>query len=98
VSAKSCTVTFEERGHRHEAKVDASSLYEAGALALKQWQSRRYIKGPSRRTFLEIEVAAPRKFRVRVEDLLAWLYSRPAKTKDEQQLKERLRYLLSEGR
>jgi hypothetical protein len=76
-----------ERGGWHEAKVDAESAYEATVLALKQWDARRYVKGPSRATVLAIEVAAPRVVRVRMADVLEWLYYRPSKTRAEDKRK-----------
>jgi hypothetical protein len=95
---RSCTVSFEERGQRHEAKVDAESVYEAAVFALKQWNSKRYIKAPGRSAILEIEVVSPRKFQVRMSAVLAWLYSTPGKTKVEHERKQRLRHLLAERR
>jgi hypothetical protein len=95
---RACTVSFERRGVRHEAKVDATTVYEAAVLALKQWDSRRYVSGPTREATFEIEVVAPRRFRVRYADVLDWLYRRPAKTRDEHERKQRLRALLAHQR
>lgn len=95
---RQCTVSFVERGIRYEAKVDAASIYEAAVLALKQWDAKRYMKGPHRETMLEIDVVAPKKFKVRTADIFAWLYSKPGKTPAERDLKQRLQFLLSEGR
>lgn len=95
---RACTVSFDARGVRYEAKVDAESTYEAAVLALKQWDARRYVKGPSRATVLAIEVAAPRVVRVRMADVLDWLYHRPSKTRAEHERKQRLRALLAHQR
>jgi hypothetical protein len=87
---RSCTVSFRERGQRYEAKVEAETVYEAAVLALKQWDAARFVNGPGKNAVLEVEVVAPRTFKVPMSDVLAWLYSRPARTKEEKERKQRL--------
>lgn len=97
MTVRACTVSFVERGKRHEAKVDAETAYEAAVLALKQFQSSRYIHGPSRHAVLEIEVVAPKRIQLKVGDALTWLYG-PGATDHENARKSRLRGLLADDR
>ena len=61
-------VTFRDHdGVRQEAKVDAETPFEAAALALKFWSTRQFVKGPSRRSVLEVEVSRPAHMIVEVK-------------------------------
>jgi hypothetical protein len=97
---RACTVSFTERGQRQTAHVDAETAYEACALALKFWSTRRFVKGPRRHASLEIEINAPARMliRLRVQDVLDWLYVKPAKNEAEKSRKDRLRALLNDDR
>jgi hypothetical protein len=98
---RACTVIFRDHhGFRQEAHVDAETAFEAAALALKFWSTRHFVKGPSRRAVLEVEVNRParRLVEVRVSTLLSWLYERKAKTPEEAARIERLRGLLADDR
>src|SRR5262249_55059854 len=95
---RSCTVSFIERGQRFEAKVDAETAYEAAALALKQFGHGRHARSPGRNAVLDIEVTAPRRIQLKVSDVLEWLYTRPARTPEQQERKKRLRGLLADER
>jgi hypothetical protein len=74
---RACTVSFIEQGKRYDAKVDAESVYEAACLALKQFRHNRSIKGPAKHAILEIQVEAPMRVKLKVGDVIAWLYSTP---------------------
>lgn len=93
-----CTVSFVERGQRHSARVDAESAHEACVLALKQFASSRYIKGPGRHAALDIEIDAPRHLTLKVNDVIEWLYNKPGKTPEERDKKKRLKDLLADDR
>ena len=98
MSYRACTVSFVERGAQHSVDVDAESVYEAAALALKAFRHRVYIKGPSRHAMLEIQVQAPTRVKVKVADVLEWLYQTPGRTAQQTELKKRLRDLLADDR
>jgi hypothetical protein len=97
---RACTVSFVERGQRHSAKVDAETVYEAACLALKAFHHMHYVKGPGRAATLEIETDKPARFlmELKVEDVLDWLYYRPARTPATKERKKRLRALLADDR
>jgi hypothetical protein len=97
---RECSVSFVERGVRHEARVDAETAFEAAALALKFWSTRTFVKGPSRRATLEVEVDRPARLlvEVKVERLLRWLYYDTPKSPHEAARIERLRGLLANDR
>lgn len=90
-----CTITFTERGCRHEAQVSARSTYEAVALALKQWRTQRYVKGPHRHSEVTITVGGLPYPTVRLEQVLDWLYSRESRDDETEQRKRELRALLA---
>jgi len=72
---RACTVTFRDHdGVRQEAKVDAETAFEAAALALKFRSTRHFVKGPSRRAVLEVEVYRPARRLVEAKEsqLLEW--------------------------
>jgi hypothetical protein len=98
LSHRPCTVSFVERGVRHEAKVDAESAYEAAVFALKQWRGKRFVKGPSRHAVLELSVVKLVMLKLKVSDVLSWLYEKPGKSPAEQMKKKQLRDLLADDR
>jgi hypothetical protein len=93
-------VSFVEHGQRHEAHVDAETAYEAAALALKFWSTRRFVKGPRRQATLEIEINRPARLLVHVQvgSVLDWLYVHKPKAGAEAARVERLRGLLADDR
>ncbi len=98
---RACTVTFRDSdGVLQTAKVDAESAFEAAALALKFWSTRHFVKGPGKRTVLEVEVERPARMIVSVKmtTLLDWLYKRKPKTPEEAARIHRLRGLLADDR
>src|SRR5258708_4271098 len=98
---RACTVTFRDRsGVRQVAHVDAETAFEATALALKFWSTRHFVKGPSRRAVLEVEVERParRLVEVKMSTLLAWLDERKPRTAEEAARIQRLRGLLADDR
>lgn len=95
---RACTVSFVEDGCRHVANVDAESAYEAAVLALKYFQHQRHIKGPHRHAILELEVSAPLRLKLKVSDVLAWLYKHPAATPAQRVRKQQLKNLLADDR
>jgi hypothetical protein len=101
VAFRECTVSFRDRhGISCETRVDAETAFEAAALALKFWGTRRYIAGPSRHTTLTIEINKParRLIEVKVAKLLDWLYVKTPKTPAEAVRVRRLRDLLADDR
>ena len=81
----------------HSVEVSAATLYEAAALALKEFRTRRefadYI-GSASKTTLRVRVKLPEVVQeLRVEDLESWLDS--AGKPKEVVLKTRLRELLA---
>ena len=95
---KACTVSFVERGSQHSVDVDAESAYEAAALALKAFRHKPYINGPRRQATLEIQVQAPTRIKLKVSQVLDWLYEKPGQTTAQAELKKRLRDLLADDR
>jgi hypothetical protein len=97
---RACTVSFVYHGQRHEARVDAETVYEAAALALKFFGTRRYMKGPRRGTVLTIETTRPAAFlaEVKVGVVLDWLYERPSQDEVTAARKVRLRGILADDR
>ena len=96
--ARACKVSFVELGAQHTAGVDAESAYEAAVLALKQFRHKPYVKGPGRYTVLEIQVEAPARIKLKVAEVLEWLYERPSQNARQKELKKRLRDLLADDR
>jgi hypothetical protein len=99
---RACVVSFVDRnGQKHTAEVDAETVYEAAALAIRSFESRRrYIKGPSRHATLEGEVNKPARLLVelKVQQVIDWLYVTPAKNDAEKTRKARLKGLLNDDR
>jgi hypothetical protein len=98
---RECVVSFRDRhGMLCETRVDAETAFEAAALALKFWNTRRYIEGPGRHATLLVEIRKPaqRLIEVKVTSLLNWLYVRAPKTAEEATRIRRLRDLLADDR
>jgi hypothetical protein len=98
---RECAVSFRDRhGILYETKVDAETAFEAAALALKFWSTRRFVKGPGRHTTLLIEINRPARLlvEVRVSRVLDWLYVKAPKTPTEGSRIKRLRDLLADDR
>jgi len=72
---KKCVVSFRDaEGVEHIAEVVASSLYEAGALALQQFRRGDWSREASLETgTLRVEVCESNFYNLRVEDLEQWL-------------------------
>ena len=90
--ACSVIVKLDERGSTHEVEVLAETAYEACVLALHKFGKNRLLRGPGRHSTLELTVVTPRHYKIKVGDVLDWLYKRPAKT---QEAKDRKKYLMS---
>ena len=74
-SSKKCLVSFvDEDGVKHMAEVVAESLYEASALALKQFRRSDWSREASFETgVLRVEVCESSVFSILITDLEAWL-------------------------
>lgn len=94
----SVIVKFEERGSTHEVEVLAESAYEACILALHKFGKNRFLRGPGRDAVLELTLMSPRQYKIKVADVLNWLYNKPAKTPDVSERKKYLKSVLAEGR
>lgn len=72
---KKCFISFTDTdGVEHVAEVQAESIYEASALALKQFRRTAWSQEASFETgMLRIEVRESSFFKVLVGDLEAWL-------------------------
>jgi hypothetical protein len=73
--SKRCVVTFRVgEGVEHIAEVVAASLYEAGALALRQFRCSDWSRLASFEVgTLRIEVCESTFYKIRVADLEKWL-------------------------
>jgi hypothetical protein len=73
--SKRCLVSFRDRdGVEHVAEVVAESVYEASALALKQFRRRDWSREASFETgVLRVEVCESSVFSILITDLVAWL-------------------------
>jgi len=74
-SSKKCFVSFRDTdGVEHVAEVVAGSLYEAGALALKQFRWSDWSREASFETgTLRVEVCESNSYNIVVADLEQWL-------------------------
>jgi hypothetical protein len=74
-SSKKCRVSFKDSdGVEHVAEVVAESLYEASALALKQFRRSDWSREASFETgMLRVEVCETTSYSLLVSDLEAWL-------------------------
>ncbi len=93
--ARTYVVSFMDRGKRESVEVWAESAYEAAVLGIKAFQNVRNIKGPGRYTVLEIEVKETRQFKLRVGEVLDWLYRQPRSPKQTIQ-KKKLRAVMAD--
>ncbi len=88
----SCVVSYlDTSGIRHTVELQASSLYEAAALALRTF--RQHNCEPGIMGKLEVEIRSSVTHTVTVQRLQDWL-SGGAKSPKEGVMKERLRELL----
>lgn len=95
MTAKSCRVSYVDRGKTHSVDVIAETAYEAAVLALKAFSKVRGMKGPRRSSSLTIEVRELRTITVRVSAVWTWLYEKPGTTADQQRIKLRLREVIA---
>jgi hypothetical protein len=74
-SSKKCRVSFRDTsGVEHVAEVVAESVYEATALALKQFRRSDWSREASFETgMLRVEVCESSFFSILIADLEAWL-------------------------
>jgi len=74
-SSKRCLVSFrDESGVEHVAEVVAESVYEASALALKQFRRSDWSREASFETgMLRVEAIESSLFSILISDLEAWL-------------------------
>lgn len=87
-----CFVSYLDlSGIRHQVEVDAGSLYEAAALALRAF--KEHDCEPGQLSQLEIEIRTSVTHTLTVKKLLEWLNG-GAKTPKEVVTKERLKALL----
>ena len=92
----SVVVKFTDDGSDHEVEVLAESAYEACVLALQKLGKNRFLRGPGREAVLELTLMSPRQYRIKVGDVLDWLYNRPAKTETARARKKYLKAVLAE--
>lgn len=96
MTANRCTVSFvDENGIEHTAEVIASSLYEAGALALKAFIADTFIhEKPTPATALKISVMAPlTTHELKIATLQKWA-ERPARSPADMTQRQCIRQLL----
>ena len=98
VATCSVIVRFEERGSTHEVEVLAETAYEACVLALHKFGKNRFLRGPGRSSVLELTLMSPRRYTIKVADVLDWLYNKPAKTRDARERKKYLKGVLADDR
>ena len=89
----SCTVSYlDTSGIRHSVEVDAETLYEAAALAVKAF--RRHDCEPRAMAKLEVEMRSSVTHTLTIKRLEEWLAG-ASKSPREAVLKERLRELVN---
>ena len=87
-----CVVSYlDPSGIRHTVELEASSLYEAAALALRAFRAHHCEPGEMDK--LEVEIRSSVTHTLTVQRLQTWL-SGGAKSPKEAVMKERLRALL----
>jgi hypothetical protein len=88
-----CIVSFLDLdGLRHSVEVDAESLYEAAALAIRTF--RQHNCAPSPITKLDVEIRSSVTHTVTLQKVQDWVDAGPKSPRDFV-LKERLKQLLS---
>lgn len=93
VRMASCVVSFlDTEGIRHTVEVEADSLFEAAALALRTFKQHHCEPGPI--TELQVEIRSAITHTVTPKRLHQWLNG-GAKTPKEAVTKERLRTMLT---
>ena len=95
--SRSCAVTItDDDGIRHSVTVVGSSLYEAAAAAVKQFQETPWLQAGMRSaTRIEVEVLAPaERHTLTLQQLLAWA-KRPPRSPQETIAKQRVDELLA---
>lgn len=99
MAPQTCLVSFLDRGKPYAVEVYAETAYEAAALALNAFEKMgRHVQAPGKHAVLEIELKTPRTFKVKVGDVIDWLYTRPATSAEENERKKRLRNVLAADR
>jgi hypothetical protein len=88
-----CIVSFVDlEGLRHSVEVEAESLYEAAALAIKTFRQHNCAPGPI--TKLDVEIRSSVTHTVTLQRVQDWLETGPRSPRDFV-LKERLKQLLA---
>jgi hypothetical protein len=97
-TARTCLVAFTDSENiRHSVQVNATTLYEAAALAIAEFRRCGFTaNAPGPATRLTVKVTTPAtSHEVQVSKVEAWLQS--AGKPNEQVMKARLRELLGQG-
>ena len=95
-TARTCLVSFtDSEGIRHSVEVAGSTLYEAAALAIREFRRCGFtVDAPGPATWITVAVKAPAtSHEVQVSKIEAWLQSE-GKSPNEQAMKIRLREVL----
>jgi hypothetical protein len=94
VPARTCKVSFTgPDGIRHSVSVQAESLYEAVALAVREFRARDCPPGAA--TEMEVEARSPSvKHTVSLGKIRTWLQS-SAKSPSDKMLKERVKGMMA---
>jgi hypothetical protein len=95
MSPRPCSVSFTDlRGVRHEAEVQAESLFEAAALALKAFRGSGWVEGVGPASEFQVEVPGPVvRHRVTVGQIRRWVEGAVA-SPAERLRRERVREML----
>src|SRR5262245_56826396 len=97
-NAGTCVVSFVDSGGiRHSVDVAAKSLYEAAALAVKEFRQHEWVEelGPGAMTKLAVRVKPPATtHEVSIRQLVQWI-ARTAASPHDSVLKARVRQLLN---
>jgi hypothetical protein len=95
-----CRVSFvDAEGIEHAANVQASSVYEAAALAVREFREDSFVTTkPTEQTLLNVEVIPdPREHKLRVQQVVRWAglsSSSPGEKVRRQHIKELLQKAL----
>jgi hypothetical protein len=99
VALKTCTVScFDLKEVKHTVEVNAGSVYEAVAQALRIFRDNEWVEDLGRgQTPISVKVKSPEiEHTVRVQDFERWLEASP-RSPAEMILKNRLREILAKG-